>query len=117
MIDKTLRKKKARRVRKSFCYAGKLRLTIYRSSKHIFAQIIDDEKKRTLVSASDMEGEVKKTKKGLKKTETAQKVGELLAQKASRAKISKVVFDRGYLRYHGRIKALAEGARAAGLKF
>lgn len=117
MVSKRLKVKKANRVRKNLNAAGKLRLTVYRSNKHIFAQIIDDQKKKTLVAASDLEEQIEILKKGLKKAEVAKKVGELLAQKAIKAKISQVVFDRGYLRYHGRIKALAEGARAAGLKF
>jgi large subunit ribosomal protein L18 len=103
------------RIRKNLNPNQHLRLTVYKSNKHIYGQIIDDIKKITLLSVSDMDEEIKK-QKDLKKSEVAQKVGELLAQKALEKKIKQVVFDRGYFRYHGRIKALAEGARTAGLK-
>lgn len=90
------------------------RLCVFRSNKHIYAQIIDDEKGRTLISASDLE--VKDSKKD-KKTDLAQKVGQLIAQKAKEKKIKTVVFDRGGFRYHGRIKTLADEARKQGLQF
>lgn len=90
------------------------RLCVFRSNKHIYAQIIDDKKGRTLVSASDLE--VKDSKKD-KKTDLAQKVGQLIAQKAKEKKIKTVVFDRGGFRYHGRIKTLADEARKQGLQF
>ena len=95
----------------------KLRLSVFRSNKHIFAQIIDDGRGVTLLTASDLSLEVKKVKKGLKKMEIAKMVGELLGQKAIQKKIPEVVFDKGCYKYHGRVKALAEGARTAGLKF
>lgn len=117
MVDKRSKERKEARTRKSLNPSGKLRLTVFRSNKHILAQIIDDRERRTLIAASDLDKEIKEAKKGLKKMEIARKVGELLAQKADKIKIKEVVFDRGYLRYHGRIKALAEGARTAGLKF
>ena len=82
---------------------------------NIFAQIIDDEAGVTLVSASSLESELKLTNGG--NIEAATKVGELLAKKAKKAKISKVVFDRGGYLYHGRVKALAEAARENGLEF
>lgn len=93
------------------------RLSVFRSAKHIYAQIIDDQKRKTLVSFSDkqLESEAKKDK--IPKTEKARKVGQAIAQKAIKAKISQVVFDRRRKRYHGRVKALAEGAREGGLKF
>ena len=90
------------------------RLCVFRSNKHIYAQIIDDEKGWTLVSASDLE--VKDSRKN-KKTNLAQKVGQLIAQKAKEKKIKTVVFDRGGFRYHGRIKTLADEARKQGLQF
>lgn len=90
------------------------RLCVFRSNKHIYAQIIDDEKGWTLVSASDLE--VKDSRKN-KKTDLAQKVGQLIAQKAKEKKIKTVVFDRGGFRYHGRIKTLADEARKQGLQF
>jgi|SRR5699024_2255806 len=90
------------------------RLTVYRSNKEIYAQIIDDEASNTLVFASSRDKEIEN--KGTK-TEIATAVGELLAKKSAEAGVEKVAFDRnGYL-YHGRIKALAEGARKGGLKF
>lgn len=89
------------------------RLSVFRSNKHIYAQIIDGTKGKTVVSASDVELK----KEAGTKSERAQKVGELLAKKAGEAKIKAVVFDRGAYKYHGRVKALASGAREGGLKF
>lgn len=91
------------------------RLNVFRSNNNIFAQIIDDEAGVTLVSASSLEKELKIANGG--NVEAAAKVGELLAKKAKKAKISKVVFDRGGYLYHGRVKALAEAARENGLEF
>lgn len=88
------------------------RLAVFRSAKHIYAQIIDDVKGVTLVSASTLNVNAEGTK-----TEAAKAVGEAVAKKALDAGITKVVFDRGGNIYHGRIKALAEGAREAGLDF
>ncbi|MBW6497354.1 MAG: 50S ribosomal protein L18 [Bacteroidales bacterium] len=91
------------------------RLTVFRSNKAIYAQVINDLEGRTLVSASSISKEL--AEKKMTKTETAKEVGKLLAGKAKEAGIEKVVFDRnGYL-YHGRVKSLAEGAREGGLKF
>jgi len=90
------------------------RLSVQRSLNHIYAQIINDEIGKTIVSASDYQV---KDQKGKKKAEIAFMVGELLAQKAITAKIEKVVFDRSSYKYHGRVKALAEGAKKAGLIF
>lgn len=89
------------------------RLSVFRSLKHISAQIIDDELSRTLVTSSDAD----KAFKGKKPAEAAELVGKKLAEKCLTKNISAVVFDRGGYKYHGRIKALAEGARRAGLKF
>ena len=91
------------------------RLNVFRSNSNIFAQIIDDEASKTLVSASSIDKELKLENGG--NTEAAEKVGELLAKRAKKAKISKVVFDRGGYLYHGRVKALAESARENGLEF
>ena len=91
------------------------RLNVFRSNGNIFAQIIDDEKAITLVSASSIDKELKLENGG--NVEAAAKVGELLAKRAKKAKISKVVFDRGGYLYHGRVKALAEAARENGLEF
>jgi len=87
------------------------RLIVFRSNAHIYAQIIDDDAKKTLMSSSDI-----KDKKGTK-NESAKNIGIQLAKKAGEAKITKVVFDRNGFKYHGRVKALAEGAREGGLKF
>ncbi len=89
------------------------RLSVFRSNKAIWAQIIDDSVGRTLASA----GSISVTDKGLSKTDQASKVGELLAERAKAAGIELVVFDRGSYLYHGRVKALAEGARQGGLDF
>lgn len=86
------------------------RLAVFRSNKHIYAQIIDDTLGKTLVSASD--SKVLGTKK-----EKAYKVGKILVEKALKKRISKVVFDRGGFLYHGRVEVLAKGAREGGLKF
>jgi len=90
------------------------RLSVFRSNQHIYAKLIDDSKGHTLASMGDFE--VKK-KKGLTKTQLAQEVGRTIAKKAIAKKIKKVVFDRGGYKYHGRVKAVAEGAREGGLKF
>jgi len=90
------------------------RLSVFRSAKHIYAQLLNDEKGNTLVSASDLE---LKKKKRTGKISVALEVGKLIAEKAQKKKIDKVVFDRGGYAYHGRVKALAEGAREGGLKF
>ena len=91
------------------------RLSVYRSNSNIFAQLIDDENGVTLVSASSIDKELKLTNGG--NIEAATKVGELLADRAQKAKIKEVVFDRGGHLYHGRVKALAEAARNNGLEF
>lgn len=90
----------------------KPRLCVYKSISHIYAQLIDDEKRKTILSAKDSEIKAKtdKTKKALE-------VGKLIAKKAIENKITEVVFDRGGYKYHGRVKALADGAREGGLKF
>lgn len=88
------------------------RLSVFRSNQFIYAQIIDDNKAHTVVSASESEITVKTNK-----TEKAKELGKVLAKKALAKKVSEVVFDRGSYKYHGRVKALAEGAREGGLKF
>ena len=93
------------------------RLAVFRSLNHIYAQIIDDTVGRTLVSAADIEPGVRGAVDGKKKTEVAKLVGAAIAQKAKAKGISTVVFDRGGFQYHGRVKALAEAARKAGLQF
>ncbi len=91
------------------------RLNVFRSNSNIFAQIIDDSEGKTLVSASSIDKELSLENGG--NVEAASKVGELIAKRAKKAKITKVVFDRGGYLYHGRVKALAEAARENGLEF
>lgn len=105
-----IRRKKRVRA-KIFGTATRPRLSVFRSIGHVYAQLIDDEKGKTLASVRDQEAKAGKTK-----TEQAQAAGKLLAEKAKKAGISEAVFDKGQNKYHGRIKALAEGAREGGLK-
>ena len=91
------------------------RLSVHRTSRHMYAQLIDDEAGKTLVSASTLEKDLKSATGAT--TEAAGKVGTLLAERAKKAGVSKVVFDRGGFLYHGRVKALADAAREGGLEF
>ncbi|MGB9763135.1 MAG: 50S ribosomal protein L18 [Minisyncoccia bacterium] len=110
-IKKEIRKKRIRaKIRGT---NERPRLSVFRSHKHIYAQIINDEKGITLVAASDKEIKEKK----LNKSQIAFNVGKLIAEKAKEKNITKVVFDRGAYKYHGRIKQLADGARENGLIF
>ncbi len=93
------------------------RLSVFRSSKQIYAQIIDDEKGRTLAAASTLEKTMREQLKTGATVEAAHLVGKELAERAKKAGVAKVVFDRGGYMYHGRVKALAEGAREGGLEF
>ncbi|HEU5433835.1 MAG TPA: 50S ribosomal protein L18 [Thermomicrobiales bacterium] len=94
------------------------RLNVFRSSAHIYAQVIDDTVGRTLVSASDLEADVaERAGDGATKTARAKAVGEVVAERAKAAGISTVVFDRGGFLYHGRVRAVADGARGSGLVF
>lgn len=93
------------------------RLSVFRSGKQIYAQVIDDLKGVTLAAASTLEGDLKEKLKSGANTAAATEVGKLVAQRAKKAGVEKVVFDRGSYIYHGRVKALAEGAREGGLKF
>jgi large subunit ribosomal protein L18 len=97
--------------------AGRPRLSIFRSSKHIYAQVIDDINGVTLVAASSIEKDLKGSLKTGADSDAAAKVGTLVAERAVKAGIKDVVFDRGGYRYHGRVKALADAAREAGLSF
>lgn len=96
---------------------GLPRLSIHRSLKAFYAQVIDDTNGKTLVSVASTAKDVRGERKSSKNTEDAKKVGKLIAEKALKAGIEQVVFDRGSMVYHGRVKALAEAAREAGLKF
>ena len=108
------RLKRRRRVRaKVRGSAERPRISVFRSNRGIFAQLIDDDAGRTLAAVNWTEGELR----SLKPMEQARKAGELLGQRASAAGITTAVFDRGGYRYHGRVKALAEGARESGLNF
>lgn len=93
------------------------RICVFRSLAEIYVQVIDDEAGQTLASASTVDHELREKVKGLKKTEQAQLVGELVGKRALDKGIKQVVFDRGGFRYIGRVKALADGARKAGLEF
>ncbi len=112
------RRRRQRRVRaKVKGTAQRPRLNVFRSARHIFAQVIDDSQGRTLVAASTLDTEVRAQAKVLKKTDEAKIVGKLIAQRALEKGLKQVVFDRGGFQYHGRVKALAEGAREGGLEF
>jgi large subunit ribosomal protein L18 len=110
------RARRHRRVRKKITGTGERpRLAIFRSNKHIYAQAIDDVARVTLASASTMEANLRSGRTGT--VEAAREVGKLLAERAKAAGIGKVVFDRGGFQYHGRVAAVADGAREAGLEF
>lgn len=120
MISKRPRKesRKARHARvrsKVFGTAERPRMAIYRSGKHIYAQLIDDESGATLTAASSLDKSIKGQKGTF--TERARLVGELAAERASEKGVEAVVFDRGGFKYHGRVAALADGAREKGLRF
>ena len=118
-IDKNKeRQRRHLRVRKKVCGTAEApRLNVYRSLNHIYVQIIDDTKGVTLCSASTMEKEVKAEIKDMTKTEAAKVVGKKAAEKALAKGIKEVVFDRGGYLYTGRVQAVADGAREAGLNF
>ena len=118
---KALSPRKRRHVRVRAKVSGtpqRPRLNVFRSSAHIYAQVIDDTRGATLLSASDLEQEVRdRAGEGATKTARASAVGQVIGERAKAAGIDAVVFDRGGFLYHGRIKAVAEGARGAGLVF
>ena len=97
--------------------AGRPRLSVFRSSKHIYVQIIDDDAGRTLASASTLDKSLRESLKTGADKAAAAAVGKLLAERAKEAGVTKVVFDRGAYLYHGRVKALADAAREGGLDF
>lgn len=115
------RERRHKRVRKRvFGTPERPRLNVFRSVKHIYAQIIDDTQGHTLVSASSLDKEIKALRDGKNHggdIEAARLVGELIGRRALEKGITKVVFDRGGYKYHGRVKALADAARSAGLEF
>ena len=110
------RKHRVRRVIRARAH-GRPRLSVFRSSKQIYAQIIDDEKGVTLAAASSLEKTNRESLKTGANTEAAKTVGKLLAERAVAKGLKTVVFDRGGYMYHGRVKALADGAREGGLEF
>jgi len=122
-VRKAEKRRKARLKRKARIRRGlsgskdRPRLVVFRSLRHISAQVVDDLAGRTLTSASSQSSELKDAVEGLKKTEIAGRVGELVATKCKDSGIVQVVFDRNGCLYQGRVKALAEAARKAGLKF
>jgi len=112
------RRRRHIRVRKTVIGSpSRPRLAVFRSLKHVYAQIIDDTAGHTLVSATDLESDLRTATKDKKKSDVARLVGEELAKKAKEKGITTVVLDRGGFKYHGRVKALAEGARKGGLSF
>ena len=119
MASKETTQRRAQRIRRQIKSVsnGRLRLSVHRSSKNIHAQIIDDAKGHTVASASTLEKDLKGSLKTGADTAAAAAVGKLVAERAAKAGVKEVVFDRGPYIYHGRVKALAEAAREAGLTF
>jgi len=117
VADRTVRRtaKVRRNVRRAG--GGRARLSVFRSSKHIYAQVIDDTKGETVVSASSIEKDMRGRLKTGANIAAAKEVGKLLAERASAKGVKEVVFDRGGYLYHGRVKALADAAREGGLSF
>ena len=122
-MTSTKKKHKARRgkaisLRKRLrAHSERPRLSVFRSLTNISVQVIDDLEGKTLASASSLEKDMRGAIDGMNKTDVAKKVGTLLGERAKKAGVSKVSFDRGTYKYHGRVKALADGAREAGLEF
>ena len=115
---KAMRLKRKKRIRtKVSGTSDRPRLTVFRSAKHIYAQIVDDTRGQTLISASTMEKQMREKEKAENKVSTADEIGKLVAKRALDKGISSVVFDRNGYKYHGRVKALSDGARETGLDF
>ena len=117
LSDRTARRTATVRRKVKLAARGRARLSVFRSSKHIHAQLIDDEKGVTLVAASSLEKAMRENAKTGANIEAAKTVGKLIAERAKEKGIKDVVFDRGGYLYHGRIKALADAAREGGLNF
>jgi large subunit ribosomal protein L18 len=119
MASKESTQRRAARVRRQLkaVSTGRPRLSVHRTSKNIYVQVIDDAQGRTLAAASTLEKEFRASKKTGADTAAAAEVGKLIAERAVKAGVKEVVFDRGAYIYHGRIKALAEAAREGGLSF
>ncbi len=119
-VQKVLRERRHWRARQRHNLKGtpeRPRLNVFRSTRHIFAQIIDDTAGNTLVAASTLDDGIRAQAAKLTKTQEAKEVGKLLAQRALAKGLKQVVFDRGGFQYHGRVKALADASREAGLEF
>ncbi len=117
-IKRLRRARRRRRVRgKVYGHPERPRLSVFRSNKHIYAQIINDDAGHTLAAASSLEKEIQEKAQGLRPVEVGRLVGQVLAERARAAGVERVIFDRGFYKYHGRIKALADGAREGGLQF
>jgi large subunit ribosomal protein L18 len=116
-IQKVRDKRKKRTRGKVAGNAARPRLAVFRSARHIYVQAVDDEEGRTMAEASTRSKELVEAIAKMKKTAAAAEVGKLMAKKLLAMKIDSVVYDRGRFLYHGRVKALADGAREAGLKF
>ena len=112
-------RRRAERIRRTLKKVanGRPRLSVFRSSKHIFAQVIDDANGHTLAAASTLDKDLKGKVKNGGNIDAATQVGKLVAERASKAGVKEVVFDRGAYLYHGRVKALADAAREGGLEF
>ncbi|MGE5534655.1 MAG: 50S ribosomal protein L18 [Acidobacteriota bacterium] len=117
LTDRTARRTATVRRKVKLAARGRARLSVFRSSKHIYAQVIDDEKGRTLASASSLEKPMREAGKTGANIDAAKVVGKLIAERAKEKGIKDVVFDRGGYLYHGRVKALADAARESGLSF
>ena len=117
MVNKIISNKRKARVRKKLkkSSSDKMRLSVFRSAKHIYAQVFSVDGKQILAQASSLDKELKATNGG--NVEAAEKVGELVAKRAIEQGIKKVTFDRSGYKYHGRVKSLADGARSQGLEF
>ena len=111
------RMKRKVKVRKNLeGFADKPRLTVFKSARHVYAQLIDDQAQKTLAQASTLDKALRDATKGKKKTDAAKEIGKAVAARAKSKGITKVVFDRNGYRYHGRIAAVADGAREGGLE-
>lgn len=117
MDKKSSRLKRALRQRSKIKQLGVSRLTVHKTSKHIYAQIISEDGASTLASASTLDAEIKQDLNNSGNSDAAQKVGKSIAERAIQVGVTKVAFDRSGFKYHGRVKALADAAREAGLQF
>jgi large subunit ribosomal protein L18 len=119
MASKESSQRRAQRVRRQLkkVSGDRPRLSVHRSSKHIYAQIIDDANGKTIAAASSLDKDMRASLKTGADTEAAKAVGKLIAERAVEKGVKEVVFDRGRFLYHGRVKALADGAREGGLSF